>query len=717
MCRLSSELIRRIAFGSMMVLLFVKVLPAQTSPHGPLKNPCSDCHSTQSWKELTLPMKFNHSSTGFALQGMHVNVPCIQCHTTKRFAGTPSECYACHRDDFAKALIPNHQLGKFSHDCLTCHTANVWKPSIFQHAKTNFQLSGAHLSVDCASCHTNNRFAGLSSECFSCHQKDYLQTKSPDHAAAQFSRDCLTCHTMNGWTPSTFNHSKTDFTLVGAHVTMECSSCHKNGRFRGTPVDCYSCHQGQYVKAVNPNHAAAQFNHDCSACHTSVNWNPSTFNHGKTNFQLLGAHKTAECSSCHTNGQFKGLPTDCYPCHQTQFAKTISPNHVTGQFSQLCLDCHTLTAWKPSTFDHSKTNFILTGAHVAEDCQSCHMNGQFKGVATDCYSCHQTDFNKTTTPNHVLGQFSHDCISCHTTTVWKPSTFNHSTTNFPLTGAHVAQSCESCHKNGQFKGTASDCYTCHQNDFNATTTPNHLLAQFLHDCLSCHTTTLWKPSTFNHSATNFPLTGAHVSTDCLFCHKNGQFTGTASDCYSCHQTDYANVTDPNHVSGNFDHNCSTCHTTSAWSPATFDHNKTNFTLTGAHVSVECNRCHTGGKYTGTSTDCYACHQQDYNSSVNPAHATAHYPTTCITCHTTTSWSPSTFDHTPFFPISSGSKHRPGRWTTCQDCHTNSSNFSVFSCITCHEHNKTSMDDKHKNRAGYVYESSACYRCHPRGEGD
>lgn len=644
MRRVSSDSIRGIVQVCVMCMYVVNMLPAQTSPHGPLKNACSDCHSTESWKELITPMKFNHSATGFPLQGMHANASCVQCHATKRFTGTPAECFSCHQDDVAKALTPNHQLGKFSHDCLSCHTMTGWKPSIFQHAKTNFQLTGAHLSVDCASCHTNNHFAGLSSDCFACHQKEYVQTKTPNHAVAQFSRDCLTCHTMNGWIPSTFNHSRTNFALVGVHATMECSSCHKNGQFRGTAADCYSCHQEQYVKTVTPNHAAAQFNHDCSTCHTSVSWTPSTFDHGRTNFQLLGAHRTAECSSCHANGQFKGLPSECYPCHQTQFAKTINPNHVTGQFSQLCTDCHTLAAWKPATFDHGKTNFKLTGAHITEECQSCHVNGQYKGTPGDCYACHQTDFTKSTAPNHTLAQFSHDCTTCHSTVAWKPSTFSHSTTNFPLTGAHL-------------------------------------------------------------------------TTDCLFCHKNGQYKGTASDCYPCHQTDFSGVTDPNHVSGNFDHNCSVCHSTSAWSPATFDHNKTNFKLTGAHLTAECSRCHVGGKYTGTSTDCYACHQQEYNSSVNPAHATAHYPTACMTCHTTTAWKPSTFDHTPLFPIGSGSKHRPGRWTTCQDCHTNSSNYKVFSCITCHEHNKTEMDDKHKGRTGYVYESSACYRCHPRGEGD
>lgn len=646
MYRLSSGPIRvlTLVFGALLIITVCSQRSfSQTSPHGSLKQPCTDCHTTQSWKELATPMKFSHTATGFPLSGAHSNTNCIQCHTTKRFTGTTKDCFSCHQSDYSKALTPNHVLGKFSHDCIACHTNNQWLPSNFQHSKTNFQLMGAHRTVECTSCHTNDRFAGLQTDCYSCHQKEYAATVTPSHSAAGFSHECLTCHTMNGWEPSTFDHNKTNFRLVGVHRTLECSSCHSNGKFKGIAADCYSCHQKEYIATLDPNHATAQFNHDCSTCHTTLTWKPSTFGHNKTNFQLKGAHTTAECSSCHTNGQFKGISIDCYPCHQTQFTKTLTPNHVTGQFSNDCLTCHTELVWKPSTFDHNKTNFQLKGAHNTAECSSCHINGQFKGISIECYPCHQTQFAATIVPNHLIGQFSHDCTVCHTTSVWKPSTFS-------------------------------------------------------------------------HAQTNFPLTGAHIITDCIFCHKNDQYKGTAGDCYSCHQMEFSGVADPNHLSGNFDHNCTTCHTTNAWAPALFDHNKTNFRLTGAHTITQCSSCHAGGKFSGTSTDCFACHQQQYTATTNPAHAVANYPTACISCHTTTAWKPSTFDHTPMFPINAGSKHRPGRWTTCADCHTNPANFKVFSCLTCHEHNQTSMDDKHRGRTGYAYESNACYRCHPTGNG-
>ncbi|MBE0659250.1 MAG: hypothetical protein IH602_16265 [Bryobacteraceae bacterium] len=95
---------------------------------------------------------------------------------------------------------------------------------------------------------------------------------------------------------------------------------------------------------------------------------------------------------------------------------------------------------------------------------------------------------------------------------------------------------------------------------------------------------------------------------------------------------------------------------------------------------------------------------------NPNHVTAGFPTTCTTCHTTTRWAGATVTHK--FPIYTG-KHA-GKWTTCNDCHRTPATYSVFSCIDCHEHNKTSMDKEHQGRQGYVYQSQACYQCHPTG---
>ncbi|MFA6540999.1 MAG: hypothetical protein WCT99_05290, partial [Bacteroidota bacterium] len=633
------------------------------------------------------------------------------------FNGLPGDCFSCHQKDYLTSKNPNHATAQFSHDCLECHTMNGWQPSTFNHSRTNFALVGIHATLECSSCHKNGQFKGIATDCFGCHQKEYTATLNPNHASAQFDHNCVTCHTTNAWSPSTFDHAKTEFQLTGAHISVECSKCHTNGVFKGTSKDCYPCHQTELAAVVTPNHIKGQFSHDCLTCHTNVTWKPSTFDHNKTNFQLLGAHIAADCAKCHTNDQFKGLPGDCFSCHQKDYASVITPNHATGQFSHDCITCHTNFAWKPSTFNHSKTSFPLLGAHASLECASCHSSGQFKGLPADCYSCHQKDFNATTNPNHVTSQFSHDCVTCHSNTAWKPSTFNHSTTSFPLLGAHASLECASCHSSGQFKGLPADCYSCHQKDFNATTNPNHVTSQFSHDCLTCHSNASWKPSTFNHANTNFPLVGAHAAVACLDCHKNGQYAGLSTDCFSCHQADFNSVTDPNHVANNFDHNCLTCHSMNGWSPATFDHSKTLFPLTGAHSSVPCSNCHAGGKYAGTSTDCFACHQTDYNATTNPAHAAANYPTACVSCHTTTVWKPSTFNHTPLFPIGSGDKHRPGRWTTCADCHTNPSNYKVFSCIDCHEHNKTSMDSEHRNRTGYVYDSNACYKCHPNGRSD
>ncbi len=672
---------------------------------GQFSHDCMTCHTMTAWK----PATFDHSKTNFPLVGAHATVDCASCHKNGQFVTLPTDCFSCHQQDFASTKSPNHQTGKFTHDCMTCHTMTAWKPATFDHSKTSFPLVGAHATVACASCHKNGQFKAISTDCFSCHQTDFVRVSSPNHVSGQFSHDCTTCHSMTAWQPSTFDHSKTAFPLVGAHTTVDCASCHKNGQFATLPTDCYSCHATDFANAASPNHVSGQFSHDCTTCHSMTAWQPSTFDHSKTSFPLVGAHTTVACASCHKNGQFTGLPTDCYSCHATDFANAASPNHVAGQFSHDCTTCHSTTAWQPSTFDHSKTAFPLVGAHTTVACASCHKNGQFTSLPTDCYSCHATDFANVASPNHVAGQFSHDCTTCHSTTAWQPSTFDHSKTAFPLVGAHTTVACASCHKNGQFTSLPTDCYSCHATDFANVASPNHVAGQFSHDCTTCHSTTAWQPSTFDHSKTSFPLTGAHLTTDCMFCHKNGQFQGTPTDCWSCHSTDFAGTTNPNHQAGNFDHNCLTCHNTTAWQPATFDHNTTKFPLTGAHTSLQCQSCHTAGNFQLVYSGCYACHSSDYNGTTNPNHASAGFPTTCETCHTTTTWAGATFNHT-WFPTSHGNANG-----VCATCHTNPSDYKVFTCTNCHTQAQT--DPHHTGVRNYVYSSTACYSCHPSGSGD
>ncbi|HLP17385.1 MAG TPA: cytochrome c3 family protein, partial [Bacteroidota bacterium] len=319
MAALSSHRLNHAGLILCFLFAFSTHIHAQQSPHGPLSIPCTDCHTTASWKELATPMRFNHSETSFPLNGQHSLTACTKCHTGKKFSGTPTRCMDCHRKDFDRVPTPNHKIGNFSYDCMTCHTMKGWLPSVFQHSKTNFQLAGAHEAVDCASCHVNNKFAGLSRDCFACHQPAYDRTMLPNHKTGQLSHECVTCHTMNSWKPSTFDHQKTSFALSGAHQTADCASCHANGRFKGTAKDCYSCHTTDYSKSVQPNHVTAQLSHDCTMCHSTTVFKPALFDHQKTKFPLSGAHRNTECASCHKSGHFADLQTDCYSCHQADF--------------------------------------------------------------------------------------------------------------------------------------------------------------------------------------------------------------------------------------------------------------------------------------------------------------------------------------------------------------------------------------------------------------
>jgi hypothetical protein len=191
------------------------------------------------------------------------------------------------------------------------------------------------------------------------------------------------------------------------------------------------------------------------------------------------------------------------------------------------------------------------------------------------------------------------------------------------------------------------------------------------------------------------------------------YDGLNTACVSCHLADYNKTTNPNHVTSGFPQQCEVCHTTSGWTPASFDHSTTKFPLTGKHTSTPCASCHIGGQYSGTPTACYSCHKLEYDTTTNPNHRAAGFPQDCAVCHNTSTWSGATFNHT--FPIYTG-KHKD-KWTSCADCHTNSSNYQVFSCLGCHEHEKTKMDEEHRDVRNYVYDSAHCYQCHPQGTAD
>src|SRR5512146_636600 len=330
------------------------------SPHGALNIPCQNCHTFSGWKPIRSVPEFDHSKTRYPLRGMHKSVACVECHTQPVFTNVGSKCADCHAD------IHRRQMGA---QCESCHSVNGWMVSVnaIQQHDNRFPLLGAHAVTDCDSCHKNaaaGQFQGLSTDCVSCHMKQYLATTAPSHSALAFPTDCRESHTTTDtFAGAHFDHgAMTGFPLTGAHATLECTSCHVGGKYQGTPTNCISCHQADFNGASNPNHVQSGFPQTCAQCHTTTTWLGAKFDHAAlTGFALTGAHSTLECTSCHVGGRYAGTPSNCIGCHQTDFNGTTNPNHVQAGFPQTCSTCHSTTTWLGAKFDHAAmTGFALT---------------------------------------------------------------------------------------------------------------------------------------------------------------------------------------------------------------------------------------------------------------------------------------------------------------------------------------------------------------------
>ena len=540
--------------------------------------------------------------------------------------------------------------------------------------------------------------------------RDSQVTRSPH---GNLDIPCQNCHTSISWKPlravPEFDHNRTGYPLIGGHENVACVRCHAKPVFANTGARCADCHADIHRR---------QMGASCERCHTVQRWNVtirSVQNH-ENRFPLVGAHAALECDSCHKGaaaGQFQGLSFQCYSCHARDFQRTNAPSHATAGFPTSCEQCHSITTWLGARFDHLKlTGFALTGMHATLQCTDCHVGGKFKGTQATCSGCHMNDYRGASNPNHVAAGFPLACQDCHSTSAWQPASVNHAALGFPLTGMHATLQCNQCHTNNNYSITSTACVSCHLKDYQGTTNPNHVAGGMPQQCEVCHSTSGWSPAQFDHSRTGFPLTGFHANpaVTCTMCHVNNNYNLTSAACVTCHLKDYQGTNNPNHVASGFPQQCEVCHSTTAWIPASFNHNNTPFPLTGYHANpaVTCAMCHVNNNYTSIPTDCYSCHKADYNATNNPNHAAAGFPTTCQTCHSTASWLNATFNHT-WFPTNHG-----GANGVCTTCHTNPSNFAVFTCTNCHT--KAQTDSNHQGVSGYVYNSVNCYQCHQNGGG-
>ncbi len=380
-----------------------------------------------------------------------------------------------------------------------------------------------------------------------------------------------------------------------------------------------------------------------------------------------------------------------------------------------CADCHDPSSWTKISdsilFDHNNTEFPLVETHQLVDCKQCHSSLIFQEANSDCVACH-TDVHSMSVGN--------DCARCHTPQNWLVDHIPelHEENGFPLIGTHGTLSCVDCHlseTNLRFDRIGNDCINCHMDDYNSTQSPNHVAAGFSTYCIDCHApyADSWQTEFIDHSF--FPLIEGHDIQDCGQCHTSSNFSNTSSECVSCHLNDYSSSTSPNHNNAGFSTDCADCHDISSWVPSNWDHN-TVYPLKGAHLSIanDCKACHSSD-FSNPIETCFNCHETEYNNTTDPNHSNAQFPTNCLECHNENSWIPSSWDHDVlYFPIYSG-KHAQ-EWNLCTECHTNSSNYAIYSCIDCHEHSdKVQVDDDHSSVSGYVYTSNACFNCHPLGE--
>jgi hypothetical protein len=556
---------------------------------GPPGAACVKCHSDHNGENFNMvhweptAKGFDHSKTGYVLDGKHASTACRSCHTAKNIApsaralltkkdvartymGLSPTCSTCHED--------KHQ-GRFGANCLQCHSTTTWKGAkldeqSFDHSRTRYPLTGKHLTTPCAKCHKAGDdgmpvYAGLKFQlCNECHA---------DPHKGLFKQGCDICHNTSSWTKSSytskFDHSKTEYPLVGKHLQVSCIDCHKSGDFKArisfaTCTDCHKDeHGGQFAQHADKGR--------CESCHTVQGWSPSTFtaaDHAKTKYPLVPPHAKVKCADCHkqpgkdTVYKMKfALCTDCHKDeHQGQFAADPWRNR--------CEQCHNGNTWKVSSFTidrHQKTGFPLTGGHLAVACNDCHKPPSPNTVALyhfaqiSCASCHEDihhgEFAERMQKRNAAGK-PIGCESCHTAKEWNDmSKFDHTTTKFPLVGSHRAVECADCHKPPNLERTLLHvdfgkaphaCNECHEDPH------GRQFADRESDCASCHNSNKWKPSLFDHEKTPFSLKGGHQNVACGACHKSTKevegkqvlfYKPTPLACADCHGTNIPKETD------------------------------------------------------------------------------------------------------------------------------------------------------------------------------
>lgn len=456
--------------------------------------------------------------------------------------------------------------------------------------------------------------------------------------------------------------------LAEVHQELEgasnCTQCHVLGK-RVSDNKCLECHKdvGNNIDSEKGYHSSEEVsNKKCFDCHSDhhgkdfdiIHIDTNKFDHALTGYKLEDKHSKTNCSQCHSKefivdkkikakkNTYLGLNQECLTCHDDYHQKTLSKN---------CLDCHDYKGFeKAKKFDHGKTKYPLIGKHNNVSCEKCHektiVNGKdfqrFSGIKyNSCLTCHE-DIHK--------GKLGQNCASCHSENSFKeiknPKLFNHARTGYILEGKHQVASCNSCHK-GKYINHLShtNCYDCHTDYHKGVFKKNGKLK----DCKECHSTSNFGIPQYTidqHKTTAFPLTGAHIATNCLACHEKNntwKFRNIGKSCVDCHSNKHKSYISEKYYPKE---SCETCHNTSKWTQVSFDHSKTGFDLQGVHKQQSCKDCHykkTKGiavqRFSTLGKNCVSCHEDIHYKQFDQNGVT-----NCVKCHGYTNWKANNFNH-------------------------------------------------------------------------
>jgi hypothetical protein len=461
---------------------------------------------------------FDHTATGFPLDGQHQTVRCEDCHVRGIFKGTSPMCASCHvQGSMVTAVFfpaTHFPTGPLPAGAAASATVASSAQSVL-------------LGQPCDSCHTTTSFFGAHfvhdnvapGTCNACHNGIFAEGKPANHIPVG-NLSCDQCHATVSFATSYLATPANHIPIVAA---ANCTSCHDRiaaGSFTSVvlpmPHDglvvgtCASCHDGaapfagsiftpnpgsggggtfgtqlgvnfapKQISAVGAQngHIPLPAGDDCNNCH--VNKTYSAFG---PNTAMVHSNITGACASCHSVGMaWQGVGNLVTPG-----ATHLPPANGSGIAAVDCASCHSNMSFATGGFHITTMPVMSVPAHTAVAaavplCATCHEASSadlgFQGVGGNIYLRPDTALSGLSKglgqdPQHGTGnEATQDCGVCHKSTA-PPFTANLGTpsNHIPLNSSSV--SCADCHANGYAPGLTTmkhsdvttatpQCATCH----------------------------------------------------------------------------------------------------------------------------------------------------------------------------------------------------------------------------------------------------------------